>query len=246
MELIKDGIASPVATIRDINERLSGNGGSAAYIHPETHPAEMITGLAPVATSGSYNDLTEKPEPPSQTIDITGNLDKHVPPQTLVLRPTSAAFDTFMSSLLIISTNYERWTIILFSNFNDILNLCGFNLPSDIEPGPGMWVLTMQNVNNIESLFTLHQAIRVTDGTNILIPEVRLSELLDDELKTFVITGYNIIFQGNVSDENNPILTAIDGCEFFFRMTPAQAMECAWKKADAALMAPYMMPVDSE
>ena len=31
------------------------------YIHPETHPASMITGLAAVATSGKYSDLTGKP-----------------------------------------------------------------------------------------------------------------------------------------------------------------------------------------
>ena len=31
------------------------------YTHPATHPASMIEGLSSVATSGSYNDLTEKP-----------------------------------------------------------------------------------------------------------------------------------------------------------------------------------------
>ena len=31
------------------------------YTHPSTHPASMITGLAAVATSGSYNDLSDKP-----------------------------------------------------------------------------------------------------------------------------------------------------------------------------------------
>lgn len=34
------------------------------YVHPETHPADMITGLADVAQSGSYNDLTDTPEIP--------------------------------------------------------------------------------------------------------------------------------------------------------------------------------------
>lgn len=31
------------------------------YIHPPTHPASMISGLATVATSGNYNDLANKP-----------------------------------------------------------------------------------------------------------------------------------------------------------------------------------------
>lgn len=40
------------------------------YTHPSTHPASMITGLASVATSGSYNDLTNKPTIPEQiTVD---------------------------------------------------------------------------------------------------------------------------------------------------------------------------------
>ncbi len=35
--------------------------GANAYTHPSTHAASMITGLASVATSGSYSDLTNKP-----------------------------------------------------------------------------------------------------------------------------------------------------------------------------------------
>lgn len=31
------------------------------YVHPDTHPASMITGLHDVATSGNYNSLTNKP-----------------------------------------------------------------------------------------------------------------------------------------------------------------------------------------
>lgn len=34
------------------------------YTHPATHPASMITGLSAVATSGSYNDLSDKPTIP--------------------------------------------------------------------------------------------------------------------------------------------------------------------------------------
>ena len=35
--------------------------GANKYSHPATHPATMITGLANVATSGSYSDLSNKP-----------------------------------------------------------------------------------------------------------------------------------------------------------------------------------------
>lgn len=39
--------------------------GANNYTHPEKHPVAMITGLADVATSGSYNDLKNKPTIPS-------------------------------------------------------------------------------------------------------------------------------------------------------------------------------------
>lgn len=39
--------------------------GANHYTHPSSHPASMITGLAKVATSGSYNDLVNKPAIPA-------------------------------------------------------------------------------------------------------------------------------------------------------------------------------------
>jgi hypothetical protein len=37
----------------------------SAYTHPASHPANMITGLATVATTGKYSDLTGKPTIPT-------------------------------------------------------------------------------------------------------------------------------------------------------------------------------------
>lgn len=49
------------------------------YTHPATHPASMITGLSTVATSGSYNDLSNKPivvkSVNNVTPDENGNVD---------------------------------------------------------------------------------------------------------------------------------------------------------------------------
>lgn len=53
----------------EYEEKLAGiEPGANKYIHPETHPASMITGLANVATSGDYEDLLNKPTtlPPSE------------------------------------------------------------------------------------------------------------------------------------------------------------------------------------
>lgn len=47
--------------------------GANNYVHPSTHPASMITGLATVATSGSYNDLTDKPNI-AEAIDVDATI----------------------------------------------------------------------------------------------------------------------------------------------------------------------------
>ena len=51
------------ATDKEKLDNISNNANQ--YTHPETHPASMITGLANVATSGSYNDLSNKPTIPT-------------------------------------------------------------------------------------------------------------------------------------------------------------------------------------
>ena len=43
------------------------------YTHPASHPASMITGLATVATSGSYDDLSNKPTIPSTVATTSAN-----------------------------------------------------------------------------------------------------------------------------------------------------------------------------
>ena len=51
-------------------DKLAGiEAGANNYVHPATHPASMITGLANVATSGDYEDLDGKPAIP--TVDNT-------------------------------------------------------------------------------------------------------------------------------------------------------------------------------
>jgi hypothetical protein len=67
------------------------------YEHPSTHPASMITGLAAVATSGSYNDLTDKPNiPASITIDSELSTTSTNPVQNKVVK---TAIDTVTASI---------------------------------------------------------------------------------------------------------------------------------------------------
>lgn len=43
------------------------------YVHPASHPASMITGLTAVATSGSYNDLSDIPAIPVVDDSLSGD-----------------------------------------------------------------------------------------------------------------------------------------------------------------------------
>lgn len=54
--------------------KLSGiASGANAYTHPSTHAANMITGLAAVATSGKYSDLSGTPTIPTKTSELTND-----------------------------------------------------------------------------------------------------------------------------------------------------------------------------
>lgn len=59
------GLSTNDYTTAEKNKLAGMAEGANNYIHPDTHPASMITGLSKVATSGSYNDLTDKPDIPS-------------------------------------------------------------------------------------------------------------------------------------------------------------------------------------
>ena len=62
----------------EYEEKLIGiEPGANRYIHPETHPVEMIEGLATVAISGDYNDLINKPD----LEDIGGDIE--LPPDLI-------------------------------------------------------------------------------------------------------------------------------------------------------------------
>ena len=76
---VLDGITSAKVEAWDNKSDFSGNYNDltnkptipAAYSHPESHPASMITGLAAVATSGKYSDLSGTPTIPTTVAQMT-------------------------------------------------------------------------------------------------------------------------------------------------------------------------------
>lgn len=79
------GIQAPTFNGYTISASVPANAKftDTVYTHPATHPASMITGLAAVATSGSYADLSDKPTIPTVPTDVSafvndaGYLTKH-------------------------------------------------------------------------------------------------------------------------------------------------------------------------
>lgn len=62
-----------------------------SYTHPSSHPASMITGLAAVATSGNYNDLSNKPTiPTGGTVDSALSSTSTNPVQNKVINSALA------------------------------------------------------------------------------------------------------------------------------------------------------------
>lgn len=74
-------------TVAEMNAAVN----AAKYTHPTSHPASMITGLATVATSGSYNDLANKPTiPAAVTVDSALSSSSTNPVQNKVVNSALA------------------------------------------------------------------------------------------------------------------------------------------------------------
>ena len=67
--LQNDGIIKVSSTVQKSKNLVTDSNGYITaedkYSHPSSHPASMITGLSTVATTGSYNDLSNKPTIPA-------------------------------------------------------------------------------------------------------------------------------------------------------------------------------------
>ena len=162
-------------------------------------------------------------------VDLTGILDANVPFNSIVFRPTSPAFNITYTTLVFgRTTNPVNCVRVIFTNTTSPAIALTAGFPSMTGRSiPGMWV----RVTNREVTPNIDQLIRVTDETNILIPEVRLSDLAGErELSlTSITSGIGISSPNNIAHGilglTNPFITSIDGCEFLFRMTHAQAIE---------------------
>lgn len=67
------GLSSNDYTTTEKNKLSNIEAQANNYTHPNSHAASMITGLANVATSGSYNDLSNKPAIPTKISELVND-----------------------------------------------------------------------------------------------------------------------------------------------------------------------------
>jgi len=170
----------------------------------------------------------EQHAPPTPMLDLHVSLDSSTPTNSIVFRPTAATFEGLsMMSFSVPESEFD--VIVIFSSFN-VFETLGLDPPEVVDDCQGMWVLLAET---IEEERVVTQALHVTDGTNILIPAVHLSEWCGEHEMVLiqVIQINSTIFHGSGLDgSESPIVTAIDGCDFFFRMSVTQAIEHLWNK----------------
>ena len=92
------------------------------YVHPSTHPASMITGLANVATSGDYNDLINTPDlPPVSLVGQTGNYeDLKNKPNLATVATTGSYLDLIDKPVILEASRFAR--VAFTGNYIDLLN----------------------------------------------------------------------------------------------------------------------------
>lgn len=137
--------------------------GATRYIHPDTHPASMITGLSTVATSGNYNDLLGKPSIPTKTSELVNDSNYVTAESGKVDSAINDSLGNNISDTYIKDIRYSDGTIY-FSNGN--------NQERSI-------IITL-NSNNIKGLATVATSGSYTDLINTPSIPTKLSELIND------------------------------------------------------------------
>jgi len=182
--------------------------------HASGTKAEPDPQYAPAAHTHSYNALTDKPEiiaPLDAPVEMQTALTQNIPFDSIILKPTAASFNVNYALLLFKDWHSDQMVAVVFVSapYVAILGILGI-----ADPVPGMSIV--KYIEDMESGEIICLAVtQVTDGTNILLPQVNLAEITGITEATLVgVTEYSNqpFFQG---DEFS--LTAIDGVDFAFR-----------------------------
>lgn len=192
--------------------------GLSNYTHPETHPASMITGLADVATSGSYADLTG--DATIQNLTVRGNLT--VEGQSFVVESTTVttkdniieinsgevgAGVTSSQAGIVIDRGTENDYMIIFDESDDLFKV---GIEGDLETLATREYVTQQieDINSNNDIFLKNVSINTTEEKVELVTTRNSAD--GDAQETFEIPVVTDTTPGIVSSE---LKTKLDGIE---------------------------------
>jgi hypothetical protein len=208
VSLVRAGLMSPQDKVKLDSIEASAN----KYIHPDTHPATLITGLATVATTGNYTDLTNTPIIPTSLPANGGNADTLDSFHSSDFTPVShigsngvshAAVTTTTNGFMIATDKTKLDTIILLENTSVGLSSLYSN-----QTGTGNTILgrnslysnTTGNYNTAIGFETLKA--NITGNYNVVVGG---SALLNNTASNNTAIGYASMNSNTTGTENTAI-----------------------------------------
>jgi hypothetical protein len=166
------------------------------YIHPSTHPASMITGLASVATSGSYNDLTDKPTIPApSTVDSELSSSSTNPVQNKVIKVALdgklGKNDTAVNASKVNNLTVET-SVPKNAKFTDTVYTHPTNHPASMITGLST-VATSGSYNDLTNKPTIPAAYSLPDATASVKGGVKIGSNLTVSSGTISLTKANVV-----------------------------------------------------
>lgn len=195
---------------------------SNTYEHPSTHPVSMITGLSDVATSGSYNDLIDKPTSMAanggDADTVGGNYPSafasasHTHDNYLPLSGGALTGNLNVGGILRVNNQqavYDGGTMITLSTNNRETMIAGSKVYS-------------------KTTITVSSDERLKENIAYADPDQCLDFINDLEVKTFNYVGDNTPCMGVIAQD----LQDSDFADFFVFTQPGEEKYLAVKAAD--------------
>ena len=165
------------------------------YTHPSTHPASMITGLASVATSGSYNDLTDKPTiPAASTVDSELSSSSTNPVQNKVIKEALdgklGKNDTAVNASKVNNLTVET-SVPKNAKFTDTVYTHPSTHPASMITGLST-VATSGSYNDLSDKPTIPSAYTLPNATSSTLGGVKIGSNISVADGTISITKSNV------------------------------------------------------
>lgn len=214
----------PVATTYTLGKSVPSDAKftDTVYNHPSTHPASMITGLSTVATSGSYNDLTNKPTIVKSVNNVTPDSNGNV---TITVSGgggvSTSEVNTWTAEQIFndvtISGLEKSEPVIL--NGNSITPTSGYTVwKAKINDSSSLCTLNLDGLLAKANKISRFKILLAAGGSKVA-PTLKITSTNNDitifypvdiRCSKWFSVVHVIIFDTGIQDENKPVLIKID------------------------------------